>query len=140
MARDLNFLLKTFNLSHLDGEGGYFRFIESFGQNSGMIYYLITEDEFSHLHLLSEDEAWFFLEGDKAEQLTVDENGNESRIILDENNRNSLVKKGYFQATYIKEKVKGYTLFCTVMSPRFQNEMYTLATEEQFPHLKEFIL
>ena len=54
-------IINRLKLTPLDGEGGYFRFLHEFGEGSGSIYYLVTDDSFSHLHALSSDELWFFL-------------------------------------------------------------------------------
>ena len=119
----------------LPREGGYFRFISEFGDGAGMIYYLMTEGAFSHLHSLTEDESWFFLEGDAVEQTTVAPDGTVSRTILDSENRTAVVKKGFFQATRIASPKAGYALVCTVMSPRYNDDMYTHGAD--VPMLRE---
>ena len=142
MARSIEEIIKAYGMVKLEGEGGYIKFIEEFGQGAGMIYYLMSEDEFSHLHKLSEDEAWFFLEGDSAEQLTLSSEGIIESTVLNENNRHSLVKKGYYQTTFIKEIKLGYALFSTIMSPRYKSEMYehgSFEIGEKYPILKPYI-
>ena len=118
-------LIRNLALEPLPREGGYFRFISGFGNGAGTIYYLMTESAFSHLHSLTEDESWFFLEGDTVEQTTVSQDGTISRTILGPENRTSVVEKGCFQATRIAEPEAGYALVCTVMSPRYNDDMYT---------------
>ena len=118
-------IIKRLNMQILPQEGGYFAFIDKFGDGAGTIYYLIKEDSFSHLHILSADEVWYFLEGDELEQLLIDENNNISLAKLDINNRVSIIKKNIFQATYIKRVQEGYALVCTTMSPAYKDEMYT---------------
>ena len=118
-------LIMHLGLGPLPKEGGYFRFISEFGNGAGMIYFLITEEAFSRLHALTEDESWFFLEGDSAVQTTVSPDGRVSRTILGPENRTAVVPKGCFQATTIAEPKAGYALFCTVMSPRYNDDMYT---------------
>lgn len=120
--------IRDLNLMLLEGEGGFFRFLHLFGNEAGCIYYLITKDEFSSLHMLDGDEAWFFLEGGKAEQITYAEGGAIKREILDENNRNTLVKKGEWQSTKLIEGE--YALFSTVMSPHYEQSMYHSPTKE----------
>ena len=100
-----------------------------------MIYYLMTEEAFSHLHSHTEDESWFFLEGDAVEQTTVSLDGTVSRTILDSDNRTSVVPKGFFQATRIAKPKAGYALVCTVMSPRYNDDMYTHGADD--PMLRE---
>ena len=124
-------IIKKLCLSPLQGEGGYFRFVQEFGEKSGYIYYLVTEDTFSHLHLLDTDELWFFLEGDEAEQTIVDEKGSIERRVLDSDHRDSLVSKNTYQATRIKKRVLGYTLFSTIMSPRYRDDMYKSGKDDE---------
>ena len=118
-------LIRKLGLEPLPREGGYFRFISEFGNGAGMIYFLMTEEAFSHLHSLTEDESWFFLEGDAVEQTTVSPSGEISKAILDSENRTSVVPKDYFQATRIATPKAGYSLVCTVMCPRYNDDMYT---------------
>ena len=136
-------IIELYDLQPLPEEGGYFRFVSEFGANAGLIYYLITEDSFSRLHSLTQDEAWFFLEGDALEQTVVHPDFKIERRLLGENNRISIVRGGCFQATRVKTLSSGYALTATVMSPRYEDSMYThgagvkelLAMEE----LKEII-
>lgn len=100
-----------------------------------MIYYLMTENSFSHLHSLSADEVWVFLEGDEIEQTTVDPKGKVARTMLGPDNRISVVKKNVFQATRIKNPKLGYALVSTVMSPRYSDDMYTHGAD--VPQLKK---
>ncbi len=118
-------IIQKLSLEPLPKEGGYFRFISEFGDGAGMIYYLMTGDSFSHLHKLSDDEVWTFLEGDVAVQTIVYSDGNIEEYNLDSDNRTSIVKKGCFQATRIAKPEKGYSLFTTTMSPRYRDDMYT---------------
>ncbi|MGN1189276.1 MAG: cupin domain-containing protein [Candidatus Ornithospirochaeta sp.] len=131
-------IIRNLDLSPLLGEGGYFRFLHNFGEDSGSIYYLVTEESFSHLHSLTDDELWFFLEGDEAEQTIVDKSGKVEKRVLNNENRNSLVKKNHFQATRIKTPRLGYALFSTVMSPHYRDDMYTSGKEdERMKNIKE---
>ena len=118
-------LIRELSLEPLPREGGFFRFITGFGNGAGMIYYLMTEEAFSHLHSLTEDETWIFLEGDAAEQTIVSPEGKVFRTFLGPDNRTTVVRKGCFQATRIAEPKAGYTLVCTVMNPRYRDDMYT---------------
>lgn len=134
-------LVEKYSLTLLKGEGGYFRFISTFGNNSGMIFYLITKDSFSSLHKLTDDEVWFFLEGDDSDQLIIDENEKEEILPLDKDNRVSLVKKNTYQATRLK-KGGSYAFFSTIMSPKYQDDMYKLVDAEMLerkPYLREWV-
>ena len=108
-------IITRHDLSPLPGEGGYFRFIDTFGENSGCIYYLITRDTFSSLHRLTDDEMWFFLEGGEAEQLIIHPDGREEVRKLSASCRSSLVKAECWQGTKLRSGE--YALFSTVMSP-----------------------
>lgn len=134
-------IIKRYDLSPLPGEGGYFRFIDTFGENAGCIYYLITADTFSSLHRLSDDELWFFLEGGNAEQFIIHPDGREEVRTLSEEMRHSLVKAGCYQGTKL---VSGtYALFSTVMSPRYSDDMYSSPDDallEAHPGAKEYLL
>lgn len=134
-------LIERYELSPLPGEGGFYRFISRFGAGAGTIYYLITDEEWSHLHMLDNDELWFFLEGNGAEQVTLDEkDGILRRRILSEEDRSSVVGRGAWQATRLMEK-GGYAFFSTVMSPAYEDEDWHGPTEdllERFPEVEEY--
>ena len=131
-------LISSLGLQPLEPEGGYYRFVSEFGCGAGMIYFLMTENSFSHLHSLTEDETWIFLEGDPIEQTTVSPDGVVSRTVLDADNRISVVRKGFFQATRLASVKQGYTLVSTVMSPRYRDDMYTHgASVQKFRTMKE---
>ena len=132
-------VIKKYNLSPLPGEGGFFRFIPEFG-TAGRIYYLITKSTFSSMHKLTDDELWFFLEGGTSEQLIIDSNGKEEIRVLNQDNRDSLVKGGSFQGTRLLDGE--YALFSTVMSPKYSDDMYSSPDEEfllSHPKAKEFL-
>lgn len=131
--------IRDLSLVPLEGEGGYYRFLHLFGDGAGCIYYLITASDFSSLHKLDGDEVWFFLEGGRAEQITYTEGGSVKRRILDEDHRNSLVKRGDWQATRLIEGE--YALFCTTMSPHYEDSMYHAPSSsllDRMPELKEY--
>lgn len=124
-------VINKLNLSPLKGEGGFFRSLHEFGDSAGCIYYLVTDESFSHLHALTDDELWFFLEGDQAEQVIINEKGEIEKRVLDSNNRESLVLKNYFQSTFIKSSNLGYSLFSTIMSPKYRDEMYISGKKDE---------
>ncbi len=133
-------IITRHDLSPLPGEGGYFRFIDTFGENSGCIYYLITRDTFSSLHRLTDDEMWFFLEGGEAEQLIIHPDGREEVRRLSASCRSSLVKAECWQGTKLRSGE--YALFSTVMSPRYRDDMYSSPSADVIdthPAAKEFL-
>ncbi|MBO8435385.1 MAG: cupin domain-containing protein [Spirochaetes bacterium] len=122
MAEDVaSDVIERLGLEPLEGEGGYFRFLGKFGDGAGSIYYLITKDSFSSLHLLDDDELWFFLEGGEAEQIIFDGEKKERRI-LSPSSRVSFVPAGMWQETKLLSG--NYALFSTVMSPAYSDEIY----------------
>ncbi len=133
-------IIERLNLEPLPNEGGYFRFLERFGEDSGCIYYLVTKESFSSLHKLKKDEVWFFLEGGRCEQLTLKEGESVRYTTLDSFNRMRLVKADEWQATRLVEGE--YALFSTVMSPHYEDEDYIMpnaALLECYPELRSFL-
>ena len=124
-------IIESLHLSPLNREGAFLRFLHELGEQSGSIYYLVTEDSFSHLHALTDDELWFFLDGDEAEQVIIDENGVIEKRVLNKENRDSLVPKNKFQATRIKKSELGYSLFSTIMSPKYRDDMYISGKDDE---------
>lgn len=138
---EIDRIIEKWGLSPLEGEGGWFRFLTCFSsKDAGSIYYLVTEDSFSSLHRLSEDELWFFLEGGVARQIIFDEEtGKLEERVLDADHRHSLVRAGLWQATKLVDG--DYALFSTVMCPHYSDEMYSSPTArllEANPFLKEY--
>lgn len=132
--------IKELGLEPLEGEGGFFRFLHLYGDGAGSIYYLITPSSFSSLHMLDNDELWLFLEGGKAEQVVYREGSEIERRILDKDNRDSLVRRGEWQATRLLEGE--YALFVTAMSPRYSDDGYhspEACLIETKPELKEYL-
>ena len=61
----------------------------------------------------------------------MDEKGSIERRVLDSDHRDSLVLKNTYQATRIKKPVLGYTLFSTIMSPRYRDDMYKSGKDDE---------
>lgn len=128
-------VIQQLELQPLPVEGGYFRFLTYFGESSGCIYYLVTADSFSCLHSLTEDEMYFFLEGDAVEQTIVYPDGRMEKRILNGENRDSLIEKNCYQATKIREPRLGYALLTTIMNPSYRDEMFRMAKDD--PAIRE---
>ena len=135
MTEEAKKIIEKLSLEPLEGEGGFFRFLTEYGNGAGCIYYLVTEESFSHLHLLTDDEVWVFLEGDRAQQITVDQSLSLSRTVLGPENRIVNVEKNNFQGTKLLENNHGYALFSTFMSPRYKGEMYMEGKKD--PRIRE---
>ena len=71
------------------------------------------------------------MDGDEAEQVIIDENGVIEKRVLNKENRDSLVPKNKFQATRIKKSGLGYSLFSTIMSPKYRDDMYISGKDDE---------
>ena len=94
----------------------------------------------SSIHKFTDAEMWFFFEGGIAEQLVIFPDGREELRILDSTNRASLVKGKCYQGTKLVDG--DYALFSTIMSPKYNDDMYSSADELLFTHhpiAKEFL-
>lgn len=134
-------LIRRYDMIPLNEEGGYFAYNGTFGEGAGNILYLITPTSFSSLHLLHNDEVWYFLEGDDAVQITGTESSGFTETILSKDTRTTIVRRELWQGTRLKEGGE-YALFATVMSPRYQDSDYVSPTSDLLvrnPMLKEYI-
>jgi len=148
--KEVEKIIEKFNLSPLEGEGGYFVLNKELNHSNEFshIYYLISEQSFSHLHKLTSTEIWSCVAGDVAEQLLINENGDFSLNNLSHDGFNgsisSVIDKNIWQATRL---VKGgkWALFTITVVPPYKDEIYTEATSQilnefpHIPHLSEFI-
>lgn len=128
-------LIELYDMEKLESEGGYFSFLTGFGNGAGCILYLITDETFSSLHMLDNDEIWFFLEGDEALQYTFID-GKENIAVLSEDRRHSIVKAGMLQGTRLREGGR-YALFSTAMSPKFDEEGFSLPDSDVIESLEK---
>ena len=129
-AHDVIALLR---LEPLPVEGGYFK--ELYRDLCTTIYYLITPDNFSAFHKLTNDEIYHFYLGDPAEQFTISPEGHLRRTIvganlLDSHRPVAIVPREYWQATRLLPGGKFALLGCTV-SPAFQFENCEHAVREK---------
>src|SRR5690554_256119 len=145
-------IIERLSLVPLEGEGGYYRRVLTFSDGSdsigGSIYYLITPDSFSSLHMLSSDEAWYFLEGEAVEQLVLFPDGSHSMTVLGKVSEGhsaiSLVRGGCYQGTRLHSGT-GWALCATTMCPPYDIETFLLAEKEiqnKYPHcmiLEQFL-
>lgn len=130
-------LIKTLSLKPLEGEGGYYSKVLTFTQGpvvlGGSIYYLITPESFSSLHLLSSDEGWYFLEGDPVEQLVLYPDGTQKLTVLGKVSEGhtalTLVEGGCYQGTRLCSNI-GWALCATTMCPPYDATTFILAKKE----------
>ena len=115
-------------------EGGYFKetFLSDAPYQSQRLYssilFLLGEGDISHLHVLKEDELWYYQGGDDCTIFELDENLNYKEIKLGINSNNStpqyLVKKGHIFGS--KYTGKNFTLVGCMVSPSFTYEHFKL--------------
>ncbi len=98
------------------------------------IYYLITPESFSALHLLPTDEIWHFYLGDPLEQLLLRPDGSGKVILLGTDLQNdelpqSVVPAGTWQGTRLKDGGR-FALVGTTMSPGFEFADFEAASQK----------
>lgn len=134
MEKMIELIVEKLGLAPLEGEGGMFRLNYSGELNEegkraySAIYYLLTENSFSHMHRLATDEIYHFYMGDSMELLLLYPDGRaECRILgsrLSEGEVPQLiVPAGVWQGSRV---VKGgsYSLVGTTMAPAYRDEDY----------------
>lgn len=123
-------------------EGGYFKELYQGDDASGRplfssILFLLGEGDISHLHVLQEDELWYYHEGTDCQIYEIDPEG---RLTVTSLGKTSgiyqhLVPKGRIFGSRIEGK--GYTLVGCMVSPAFTYEHFHLVREEELPAMKE---
>lgn len=138
-------LIKQLGLGELPEEGGFFartyQAKETVQTERGQrhigdaIYYLITEEQFSGLHLLQCDEMWHFYAGDPVEMLLFDD---KEFNLIELGNSNfaqhrpqQLVRAGQWQGTKLKPGGK-WALIGTNAFPAYAQEDFSLGKLEMF--------
>ena len=146
-------VIDLLELEPLEVEGGMFRCMYVNKHKIGeapatqAIYYLLTENTFSHLHRLTSDEVWHFYVGDPVELCCLHENGSVEMKQLGQNleageRPQHVVMEGTGQAARL---VKGgkWALLGTQMCPCYTEGCYSHGDREelikQFPEAKECI-
>ena len=153
-------VIQKLGLVPLPIEGGFFketyrsdRSVESvLGKRteSTAIYYLITQDSFSALHMVDQEEIFHFYSGDEVEMFQILPDGTSRTLIIgsieDGLEPQVIVPRGVWQGTKLKfpGKDKWALLGCTV-APGFEYENFHLDSREvlqkRFPeHSKKIAL
>lgn len=150
--RDAAQAIQHFQLSPLPGEGGYFRqtFRDEQSQRlvSGLggraastaIYYLITERDFSKMHVLRFPEVWHYYAGTgPAKMLQIDQSGNGSEYLLGSDFLQGqvpqlVVPAGCWQGTRLVG-AHGWALFGCTVAPGFEFSDCTLGSAEDLAQL-----
>lgn len=155
-------VIKKFKLTPLPEEGGFFRvtFRDSgriSGSNldqhggdrcySSCIYYLITPEEFSGLHLVKSSEIFHFYAGDPVEMIQITADGSLTRIVMgskifENESPQAIVPSNTWQGTKLLGDGSWALLGCTV-APGFEYEDFVNGTfahlTEQFPQHSDWI-
>lgn len=130
-------IIKKFNLKpHI--EGGYFTETchsdISYNEKQYLyssIIFLLGPNDISHLHVLKEDELWYYQGGDDCTIIDIDENYKIHTITLGLNNKNAniqyLVKKGHIFGS--KYAGNTFTLVGCMVSPSFTYEHFKLISK-----------
>jgi len=99
------------------------------------IYYLLTSNSFSSMHVLNNEETWFYHGGPALEMLLVYPD-NHSEIVklgmnLDEGEiPQYTIGRGVYQGCHMSKDGE-YTLVSTMMAPAYSESDFTIATFEQ---------
>ncbi len=153
-------VISQMKLEPLPGEGGFFRRTYCSSQTAeyrnavkpivSAIYYLITPEDFSALHLLQRDEIFHFYAGDSIEFIKIID-GKLETIAFGNDIANGeipqvVVEGGVWQALRISENSKsknGWALVGTTVSPAFEYDDFLIGNREalkkEFPRLAETI-
>lgn len=139
-----NEIIRALNLKP-HPEGGYFKEMDRSdipfkdGQTLfSSILFLLGENDISHLHVLEEDELWYYQDGEdcliyeidpKTGKLTVTALGKEGHCYQ------HLVRKGMIFGSKIKGKT--FTLVGCMVSPSFTYEHFVLLKKEDLPPLSD---
>lgn len=155
-------MIQLLQLEPLSNEGGFYRQtfkshgrIPSFllSQHTGeraygtAIYYLITPESFSALHLVPQDEMFHFYAGDAVEMLQIQPSGEIKSVILgnrlqEGHSPQVLVGGNIWQGTRLVRGGQWALLGCTVC-PGFEFEDFQMKSREEltalFPQHREWI-
>ena len=140
-------VIAKFNLVPLPLEGGYFREthrserkVESIlGQRteSTAIYYLVTEDSFSALHVVDQYEIFHFYAGDAVEMFQILPDGSGRTILIGNQFQNEevpqvVVPHGIWQGTRLSSSQKhGWALLGCTVAPGFEYENFHMKSRAE---------
>ena len=140
-------IIKKLNLIELTQEGGYFcrafeaqQLTNTNRESYSCIYYLITKDEYSHMHVLDSDEIWFYHCGPAIEMLFIfPDNHSEIKILGPDIEAGQqlqiLCPKNTIQGCHMLQQGE-YSLVSCVNIPGYLQENFKLCEYQQ---LKDMI-
>lgn len=103
--------------------------------HSTLIFYLVTPEEFSGLHMVKSDEILNFYRGDPVKMIQIDDAGALKEVILgssfeDGHQLQTVVPQGIWQGTKLVESGKWALMGCTV-APGFEFEDFETKSRAQ---------
>lgn len=123
-------------------EGGYFKEVytapyiyEDSRETSGSIYFMLEENDISHMHVIDCDEIWYFHEGCGMKITMVDSKGNiiseKLGMNFDEDEKAMVViPKGVLFGAENLDK-SSYTFVSCVTTPQFQYQGFRLISIDE---------
>lgn len=134
-------LINTYNLLQ-HPEGGYYaetyRGKKDFGNraNATSIYFLLGENDISHLHSIKSDELWFHHEGDPLKIHMISPEGEYSFELLGSDlskgqKHQVMVPANYIFGSEVLKGENGFGFVGCVVSPGFDFEDFKLYSEEE---------
>lgn len=138
--------IQQFQLVSLVPEGGFIHELYRGSLINGRpsystILYQITEDGFSHMHRLAEDEIWFYHDGSSVEMLLIYEDHSEIRLLGKDCERGEcpqvLVPGGVWQGAHMKTPGE-YALVSTVVVPSYDEKHFTLGSYDELRNRTEY--
>lgn len=143
-------VIDAFELQPLAGEGGYFRQTWR-SATASVIFFLLTDHDFSALHRLMQDELWLFHAGDPVEQVQLSGAG-PARVtrmgpdVLAGDRPQVVVPAGTWQGAALdrsQSRREGFALLSCIVSPPWDERDFTLGGRadliQQFPDEAELI-
>ena len=146
-------VIDLLGLEPLEVEGGMFKqtWFSKHEMNgvpvTQAIYYLLTENSFSHLHKLTSDEVYHFYMGDPVELCSLNPDGSVQITVLGTDleagqRPQHVVLEGSFQGSRVKPGGK-WALLGTAMCPCFSEGCYEHGNREEllkkYPDAAEYI-
>ena len=124
-------------------EGGYFKetFLSDVPYQEQRLYssilFLLGEGDISHLHILKEDELWYYQDGEDCQIYEIDSPGKltVTAIGRDSGVFQHLVKKGTIFGSRIHGKT--YTLVGCMVSPSFTYEHLHMVGKDELPEMEK---
>ena len=136
-----NDVIKKLGLIPLEGEGGFYKRTFEFNLSinnrsiNTSIYYLLTPDCFSCMHVLDGDEVYYYHDGPALEMLLVYPDHSEivkiGKDVLNGEYPQYTVPKGVYQGSHMLNNDGEYTLVSTSNIPAYIDEGFKAGTYDE---------